>query len=231
MTEQEQAAEHLKVIRSLMERSTVYRAISWQAALFGGGLAICLAAALFGRTRMILAADGEAGPVMDDPTWILIWLVALVVTGGVNVLLISRKSKRDGHAFFSPGLKHAMRAIAPPMAAGGLLGIGHILWLGGTVAGGAAIWVICYGLALLATQGFAPKSMARLGWAMLLAGAAAYGVIWTLHGPSAAIPAGTAMQTANLIMGTCFGVFHLVYGCGVARLGKEEARETGADTE
>ena len=73
--ERSKAEEDLRVIRSLMERATVYRAISAPAALVAGFLSILAAAAIYlndqasriGRTRPAFAA---------------IWLVVLVLRGG-----------------------------------------------------------------------------------------------------------------------------------------------------
>lgn len=199
----------MKVIRSLMERSTVYRAISWPTALFGGGFALILGVVLFLRVQVAMAGGESADSLMSDRSWVFAWLFAMVVTGAFNALLIARKSSRDGRPFFSPGLKLAMRAIVPPMVAGGVLGVGQALSAWGTLAGAAAIWVICYGLALLATRGFAPKSMPRLGGAFLMAGMIAYAVVGS--GSGVADPATDQLQ-ANAIMAICFGLLNLVYG-------------------
>ncbi|NIP98786.1 MAG: hypothetical protein GWO24_37440 [Akkermansiaceae bacterium] len=216
MTEREQAANHLKVIRSLMERATVYRAISWPTALFGGSLAVILSALLFFREQVVISgAAVSAEKLISEEAWVLCWVVALVVTSSFNAFLVSRKSKREGRPFFSPGLKMALRAAIPPMLAGGVMGTG--LTLSGTAAVGAAVWVICYGLALLATRGFAPKSIPLLGWAFLLMGTGSF--LYTcsdganpLPGIGAPAHMESPMLEANLIMGLSFGLFHLIYG-------------------
>ncbi|MEC8942818.1 MAG: hypothetical protein VYC95_08800, partial [Verrucomicrobiota bacterium] len=139
MTEREQAANHLKVIRSLMERTTVYRTISWPTALFGGSLAVLLAALLFLREQAAILEGtvGEKG--ISEGSWVICWLVALVLTTLFNVMLVSRKSKREGRPFFSPGLKMALRAFIPPMLVGGVLGIALTLKADGDSASGASI--------------------------------------------------------------------------------------------
>ncbi len=230
MTEREQAADHLKVIRSLMERATVYRTISWPTALLGGALAVILSAAIYFRERATLDQAEVAEKGITEVAWVLCWVVALLVTCSFNAFLVSRKSKREGRPLFSPGLKMALRAIVPPMLAGGVIGTG--LTLSGTAAIGAAIWVICYGLALLAMRGFAPKSMSRLGWALLVAGLASFLYAWSdganlLMGMWAPDHMESPMLEANLIMGICFGVFHLLYGFIVMKAGGDEV-EAGA---
>ena len=233
MTEREQAADHLKVIRSLMERATVYRTISWPTALVGGSLAVILAALIFLREQAALNDGTIAEKGISEPAWLACWFVALGLTSAFNSWLVARKSKREGRPFFSPGLKLALRAVIPPMLAGGVIGTG--LTLSGTAALGAAIWIICYGLALLATTGLAPKSIPRLGWAFLIAGIISFLYAWSdganpLPGIGAPDHLESPMLEANLMMGICFGLFHLCYGIIVMKTnpGENEGEETDA---
>ena len=225
MTEQERAAENLKVIRALMERATVYRAISWPTALFGGVLALILSSLLFFREKIAVTGGEDAPTMMSEEAWVLCWLVAMLVTAVFNSVLIARKSSRDGSVFFSPGLKMALRALVPPMLVGGLLGIGHAFSTSGTAAGAAAVWTLCYGLALLATISIAPRSIRWLGWSFLVLGVASYAYVWSdgahplpLIGPVDHME--SPMMEANLIMGAGFGGLHLVYGLIVMFLGR-----------
>lgn len=234
MTEREQAADHLKVIRSLLERATVYRTITWPTALFGGSLAVILSSVLFFREESAIHGEDGAEQLISEGAWVLCWILALIVTGAFNTLLISRKSKREGRALFSPGLKMALRCIVPPMLAGGVMGTGLILSQTATPAEGAAVWVICYGLALLATRGIAPKAIPRLGWLFLIAGMLAFTYAWsdsTHPLPVVGAPEHleSPMLEANLIMGICFGVFHLIYGLIGWQMGKRE-REDGEES-
>ena len=239
MTEQERAGEHLKVIRTLMERATVYRGLSWQTALFGGALALILSTILFLREQGVVKNETEASHAfMSEWGWVVTWVIGLMVVLGFNALLISRKSKRDGGTFFSPGLRIAIRAAVPPMLIGGVLGIGRAFAAGGSAAEAAAIWVCCYGLALVSTSAFAPKSIPRLGWVFILAGILAYLFVWgegarTLPGGAVAQRMESPLLESNLIMGLCFGLFHLGYGYLVMKTsrgeGEEEGEEQGAE--
>ena len=49
MDERQRAEEHLRVIRTLMERATIYRAISAPTALAGGLIALALTSAIWAR--------------------------------------------------------------------------------------------------------------------------------------------------------------------------------------
>jgi hypothetical protein len=101
MTEREQAADHLRVIRSLMERATVYRTISWPTALFGGTLVLVLAVLLFFRERAAIRGGRLEVEYMSEEAWVACWMVALVVTAAFNAVLIARKSKLGIHAYRS----------------------------------------------------------------------------------------------------------------------------------
>ena len=231
MTEREQAADHLKVIRSLMERATVYRTISWPTALGGGSLAVILSAVLFLREQADINNGTMEEKGISPGAWIICWMVALALTALFNVFLISRKSRLEGRPFFSSGLRMALRAFVPSMLAGGIIGI--TLALSVTPAIGASLWVIFYGLALLATRGLAPVSIPRLGWVLLAAGLAAFLYSWSdgahpLPGLGFPEHMESPMLEANLIMGTCFGLVHLVYGVIVMRNSREEESEDGA---
>ena len=233
MSQQEEAGEHLKVIRQLLERATIYRALSWQTALFGGALATILATVLFLREQLVVEKHPAAErAIMSDWGWVVTWLIALIVVMLFNTLLVSRQSRKDGRPFFSRGLRLALRATTPPMLIGGVLGIGRTLSANGSAAEGAAIWVCCYGLALLATTGIAPKSIPRLGWVFLVTGILAYGFVW---GEGARpLPMGHSAQRlpspfleSNLIMGCCFGLFHLAYGWIMMKISQREEAPAG----
>lgn len=230
MTDQERAAENLKVIRSLMERATIYRALSWPTALFGGTLAVILSVLLFFREDAAMRGGDVEVELISELAWVFSWLVALVVTGAFNAVLIARKAAREQGVFFSPGLKMALRLLVPPMLIGGVLGICHAISAPGSVAETAAIWTICYGLALLATIGISPKSIRWLGWFFLVAGVAAYLIVWSdAEHPLPVVGTVDRMESlmleANLIMGVCFGCFHLVYGVVVMLMSRKDREE------
>jgi hypothetical protein len=193
------AAKDLAVIRSLMERATLYRAISGPTALFGSLLA--LAAASF-----ILTASPVFGITLSSWHFVALWLAALAITGAFNAALIYRGARRSQKPFLSPAMRHALRAIAPAMFAGGCLGIGAAL-LDHNPAYASLIWIFCYGAALCATASFAPKSILRLGLAFIAFGSLCLAAWYSL-------PALQSMPPINagaLFMAATFGALHLVY--------------------
>lgn len=204
MSIQQAALENLRVIRSLMEKAHVYRAVSGQAALFGGLLSLMFAARQLDTGIRLPSADG-AGEFLGG------WLGQLLAVSVFNALMLSREAKRRGQPFLSQGMKMALRSLAPPLLVGGVLGIGLIIHLNNLTLA-ALVWILGYGLALLATSSFSPPSLVRLGWAFVIVGLVLFW-IWAANGDVRLLPGDLA--PASACMGLTFGLFHLVYGAAV----------------
>ncbi len=199
-----EAEENLRVIRSLMEKATVYRAISAPGALLGGVLGVATA---------LLGAWLSRDPAYAGPGFFLVpWLLLLCVTAAANGFLLRRDARKRGDAFISPGMKLVLTAMFPGMAAGGLC---LLLDSRGGLAVTASLWVLCYGVSLLAAAPFAPGSIRWLGWVffttgagLLAAGAGLFAIGYSLPGASGrSYPA----LLPHVIMGATFGLFHVVY--------------------
>lgn len=214
MSSQQDALEHLRVIRSLMEKAHIYRAISAPAAAVGGLLAVCCAA----RAGWMLFTEG--GIVVDRSGWFLSeWLLILLVTGGLNILLLAVEAKKRNQPLISDGMRTALRSLLPPMLVGGVMGIGLIVYLNNHVMA-VLIWVVCYGLALLATASFSPKSLVRLGWVFIGLGLVLF-MAWVSNSDIRNLPSDESL--AALIMGGTFGLCHIVYALCVFFSPKPEA--------
>ncbi len=203
MTTREEAAEQLRVIRSMMERATIFRALSGETALVGGAAA--LGAAWITENRQGMAWAG----------W---WLAGLIFVLAFNIFQIFRVGSATHRPFWSSGLRLALRGALPPLIAGGFLGVLFIR--GNQVPAAACMWIIHYGLALLAIREFAPRSMVFLGWSFVLFGLLALSVIasvldlpgeWSQH------------INPSRLMALAFGGFHLVYGAVIVTTKGSEA--------
>ncbi|CAN5806508.1 hypothetical protein BH20VER1_BH20VER1_09380 [soil metagenome] len=209
--EREEAEEHLRVIRSLMERATVYRAISAPTALVAGVAALAVSTLLLYR-----AGDGDmdvaltAGFTRDQ--FLPAWLCALVITVAANTIFLWREAQRDGREFLSAGLRLALRSIIPSFFVAGM--VTFIIWrdpfnnLDAPYILGLT-WTACYGLALLSTMNFAPRSLSILGWSFVVSA-----VIWLLllSSPNLrGLDALRGISGATLPLALTFGIFHLVY--------------------
>src|SRR5437764_196908 len=197
------AAEHLQVIRTLMERSAVYRrALAPVMTLTG---VIGIAAALAGWLARI-----------DSPRGFTIYwlLVSLAAVAGALVL-VRREALQEGEPFWSPPTRRVTQALLPPLTAGLILSV-LILLERGTTAPAVekevammvrlpAAWIILYGCALHAAGFFMPRGMKMFGWAFVLAGCGLFAL---------GVPEGlrSTHLYAHGIMGFFFGALHLAYG-------------------
>ena len=208
MNERERAEEHLKVIRTLMERATIYRAISAPTALVAGLLAATL-------SSVSLIWQQRAG-VSELPHFAAWWSLVLLLTVAANTLFLWRAAQSRNEPMLSSSMKLALKALLPPCLAAGV--ITAATGLNGDDYFLSILWTLFYGLALLATAHFSPKSLVFLGWAFLVAGLGAFLVpfaqtwgnsqlLWPEH------------IGASLLMGVTFGGFHLVYAACTWRRG------------
>ena len=189
-----------------MERATVYRAISSPTALVGGLLGVSLSSWNLFSSRPLPFVEG--------------WLAALAVALLANTFFIWRDHSREGRPLISSGLRLAIRAVLPSVLAGGVFSFPFVRE-GEDYPFLAIIWVIFYGLALLSTEQFAPRSLIWLGRAFLLAGLSGFIAIHTHLSPLLF----DEPRGANWIMGITFGLFHLIYAAATWRRRSDQAAE------
>ncbi|MDB6076640.1 MAG: hypothetical protein JWO82_387 [Akkermansiaceae bacterium] len=210
MTTSHEAAEQLRTIRSIMERATIFRALSGEAALVGGAMSL---------------AAGWLSEAQHGWAWGLTWL------GGLGVVLMFflwqtlRTARAREKPLLSQGLKVALRGALPSLIAGGFLGLLYLKY--GKPEDrpelyAAAFWILHYGLALLAIREFAPKSMVWLGAAFVLCGLGCFCAISFVQvakhvmlrmGPSG-------------VMAATFGGFHLLYGAAIVTTTRRDSPGT-----
>lgn len=205
MTTREEAVEQLRVIRTMMERATIFRALSGETALMGGAAA--LAAAWISESK-----SGWA--------WANCWLSGLGLVLVFNVIQIFRASHAHNRVFWSTGLRTALRGALPSLVAGGFLGLLFVRAnTPETTKIAAGIWILHYGVALLAIREFAPRSMVWLGWGFVTFGLLALAALTNLNG----LLAHTMCRfSASHLMAIAFGGFHLIYGGIIVTTGKRD---------
>ena len=208
--QRQEAEEHLRVIRSLMEKATVYRAIAAPTALIAGLLAI--GAAYVGIVRdspLAYTAPVELTEI-QRLSFLLTWAVVLIVVAAANGWFLYADAKRREEKFISSGMKMALLALLPSHLTA--LVLSHIFAYRPEIL--ATVWIILHGIGLLATSHFSPRSMINLGWAFLVAG-----ILCVFHYTSP--PHGFFAMTVHknsvrylspyYVMAITFGLFHLIY--------------------
>jgi hypothetical protein len=201
MNDLSRAEEDLRVIRTLMERATIYRAISAPTALVASILSLLSTGIVYLNNNVKLIFGRPVGP----REFALIWIDVLLLVVVSNGFFVWREAREGGRPFISAGMKLAIRAVAPTL----LLPMAFTIWffkrgyLGGQELELVVVWVAFYGLALLSTALFAPRSLVLLGWAFLLTGLAVPVVINLVDELPGDLP--------TVVMGLTFGLYHLVY--------------------
>ena len=205
MTTREDAVEQLRVIRTMMERATIFRALSGETALMGGAAALAAA----------WLSDGRSGW-----PWAYFWLGGLGLVLMFNVIQILRASAVHQRVFWSTGLRTALRGAFPSLVAGGFLGLLYIrVGSPEQTKVAASIWILNYGIALLAIREFAPRSMIWLGWAFVAFGLLCLSGLTYVNG---LLCHTLGTLSASHLMAIAFGGFHLLYGGIIVTTGRRD---------
>jgi len=188
------AAENLQVIRTLMERSTLYRRALAPVMLISG--VIGTASALVSRFV----------PLDTNTRFALFWLAVGIVTIFAALLLVRRQALKEAEPFWSVPTRRVIQALLPAFLVGLLAGFFNVLnqnpWHAGLLA---QLWVIVYGCALHAAGFFMPRGISLFGWLFVLGGC-------TLTFATQSQPTLRSTEAAHYVMGGFFGVLHLAYG-------------------
>ncbi|MGO9585474.1 MAG: hypothetical protein ACLP2Y_04590 [Limisphaerales bacterium] len=199
------AAEQLQTIRTLMERSAVYRRALAPVMIYCGALGAT--SAIVGRFLNIGSPRG----------FICFWGGVAIMALAGSFLLMRRQALKDAEPIWSPPTRRVTQAFLPPLAAGFMVSIAIALQLGSAQEIelqhlGRTIsmlwlplgWVVLYGCALHAAGFFMPRSIKLFGWAFVLGGT----VLFEFGVP----PGFSRIDYAYAIMGVFFGAAHLTYG-------------------
>jgi hypothetical protein len=213
MPDLDPASRQLRVIRALMERATIYRALSAPTALIGGLLS------LGGFATAYYAKHHRHQPLSPNE-FLGLWLAILALTCLTNALFLFREAQRRDEPFLSSGMKCAATSLAPAFASAGVLTV----LLHASPIHLALAWITLYGLGLLATQHFAPRSLVVLGFTFWIAGfilLATWKHFFMPHGLDSALHAQPSALVVSGLMAATFGGFHLAYAAAVWALGEE----------
>jgi len=190
------AADHLQVIRTLMERSALYRRALAPIMLTCGVIGIA-------------AATAACFVKMDRPTSFAgFWLGVSVLASLLSFLLVRRQALKDAEPFWSPPTRRVSQALIPPF----MIGLtGAIVFLvfkdlkPGAVWFLAVLWTCVYGCALHAAGFFMTRGIRLFAWGFILGGCAA--LVAGVFRPALQTP-----EAAHYLMGIFFGALHFAYG-------------------
>src|SRR6266581_833878 len=133
------ATEHLQVIRTLMERSAIYRRTLAPIMTFNG--AAGTAAAVLGWVL----------DIASPRAFILYWAGVGVLALSGSLLLVRRQALKESEPFWSPPTRRVTQALLPPLFIGSVAGLLGLLCPGWDFLQRWALpafWVLLYGCAL-----------------------------------------------------------------------------------
>ncbi|HEV2391737.1 MAG TPA: hypothetical protein VG146_05160 [Verrucomicrobiae bacterium] len=191
------AAEHLQVIRTLMERSAVYRRALAPIMIFNGVLGVFCG--VLGWFLKISSVRGFIG------YWAAVGVAALIG----SFLLMRRQAFRASEPFWSPPTRRIAQALLPALFIGSVAGLLALICPGWDFLQGWGLpvfWILLYGCALTAAGFFMHRGIKLLGWLFILCGC---GLMAARCHAGAAEP---SLPLGHCVMGGIFGGLHLAYG-------------------
>ena len=188
------ASENLQVIRTLMERTALYRRTLAPIMLFVGTLGV------------VAAAAGVALGIGPLHQFAALWLGTAVVAVGGAFFIARLQALKDKESFWSPPTRRVAQALALPLTAGLAISIVIVV-----IAGDNARWpfilpnVLFYSCAVYSAGFFMPRGIQKFAWIILtlaIAGLLLLPLLATEPNP----------KVDHALMGFFFGVLHLAYG-------------------
>ena len=218
--ESKQAAEHLEVIRTLMERSAIYRR------------ALAPVMTLAGILGTLAALAGWFFHFETPLIFTAYWLCVGALSAISAFLLVRQQAVKQKEEFLTPPTRRVVHALLPALFVGLVLGlvilgvemkhgagdVSNIAEAGDDLTWLPLIWIVLYGCALHAAGFFTPRGLRFFGWAFVIGGCATF-VFWVMMGFHTVRP----QQTGHVLMGFFFGVLHLAYGAYLSATERKNA--------
>jgi hypothetical protein len=192
------AAEQLQTIRTLMERSAVYRRALAPIMIFAGSLGV-----VGGVLGWLLNVNSARG-------FVLFWLGLAVFALVGSFLLVRRQALKDSEAFWSPPTKRIAAALLPPFAIGAFISSMALCRFDRDDLISAELtmlivsWVWLYGCAIHSAGFFMPGRSRLFAWPFFVAGGVLFCRLWN--------PELFPNVSPHLLMASVFGGFHLAFG-------------------
>lgn len=186
------ALDDLGLIRATMERARSFTALP------GWG------AVLMGATAFVGGVLALAAP--SDGRWLATWCAVAVVAGAIGLAEMWHKARRAGTSLVSGAGSRFAKALVPGLVTGMLLTLA--LRATGPLDLLPAVWLLCYGTAVVGAGAHSIRAVRNLGLAFMVLGGAALVV-------AVFAPGHRAVGDAFMMSG--FGTLHGVFGFVIAR--------------
>ena len=182
----DRAFDNLQFIRETMERSTHFTAVPGYGGMLMGATAI--GAAFVANSQTYLR------------NWLLVWLIEALLAFLIGILSMWQKSRLIKTPLTSAPARKFAKSFLPPLICGIIITLG--LWRLEVYEAMVAVWLLCYGAAIVCGGAFSVKIVPVMGWLFIAFGAVAF-----------LMPRGFGDEA----MAASFGVLHIVFGFIIAR--------------
>ncbi len=218
----DQAAEQLQTIRTLMERSALYRRALAPLMTYAGVLGIL--AAFLGY---LLRVEAET-------TFIVYWYAVALLGLSGSLFLVRRQAIKTNEPFWSPPTRRVAAAMLPTLTVGFVIGVWVYFVFASPSPGESscgefqvgqhlgllcAVWAILYGCGLHAAGFFTSRGLRHFGWLFIAAGKAI--LAWMMF-----LQPGWSRSFEgwhnHVLMGALFGGLQLAYGIYLFATGEEQ---------
>ncbi|MCC7507903.1 MAG: hypothetical protein IT464_00840 [Planctomycetes bacterium] len=166
--QQHTSQQDLQTIRAALEANSRLTSLSGAALLISGFLTFFAA----GFTAQAGLSVGEARAGLEGEVlrqMVLIWSATLVASAALNLLGMLRRARSDGFPLAARLGRRVLFAMLPALAVGGALTLA--LTMQGSLQSIFAVWMLCYGAALIAASAHSLTSVRMLGMFTLIGGA------------------------------------------------------------
>ena len=197
----EWAAENLQVIRTLMERSAVYRRALAPVMILVGFL---------GTAGAVIPCFR---PIDRNQAFALFWMVIGFVSLSAALFMVRRQALQASESLWSPPTRRVTQAVLPAFLVGFTAGVSLACPVFPLANAGwllTPVWMVCYGVALHAAAFFMQRGVRLFGWLFVVAGCGV--ALCSLLGGSWAEARLRHPAAGHYIMGLFFGLGHLAFG-------------------
>lgn len=189
------AEENLLTIRTLMERSALYRRALAPIMLVAGALGL------------LTAAAGLYFRIESPPAFAGLWFGAASAVIAEAFLLARRQALKDQEPFWSPPTRRVAQALLPPLLSGMFVSALLALWGANWAVNFpmVLVWLLFYGCALHSAGFFMTRGVKWFSWIFIVGAMGLALLMWFANWSP-------RLSTANLTMGVFFGALQLIYG-------------------
>jgi hypothetical protein len=189
------AEENLQTIRTLMERSAIYRR------------ALAPIMLVCGISGLAGGVAGWQWQINSNLGFVLVWVITAAFALGCSTLMVRQQALKDSEPFWSPPTRRVVQALAPTFLIGAVMA-GVLVWGEDVVSKEILIliWCLTFGCGMHAAGFFMPRGIKWFGWLFVLAGCGLFICL------IADIDLMRIFHSPHLLMAAIFGGLHLAYG-------------------